>query len=60
MIINTLKQTLYTDEAGKKVVDELLPLRVQSEKTSGFVQALKLGPRKGDAAEAMLVRLLTN
>jgi len=59
VVINMLKQTLYTDEAGKKVLDEILPLWVQSEKMTGFVQALKLGPRKGDAAEAMVVRLLT-
>ena len=55
----TLKQTLYTDEAGKKVLNDLLPGWVGAKKTGGFAQALKLGERKGDAAEQMVVRLMS-
>ena len=55
----TLKQTLYTEEAGKKVMNDLLPGWVKAKKTGGFAQALKLGVRKGDAAEEMIVRLMS-
>jgi large subunit ribosomal protein L17 len=58
VVIATLKQTLFTEDAGKKVINELLPAWTQANKVSGFAQGLKLGPRKGDAAEEMLVRLV--
>lgn len=58
VVTATLRETLYSDEAGKKVLDELLPRRSQAQKVSGFTQALKLGPRKGDAAEQMVVSLI--
>jgi ribosomal protein L17 len=46
VVIATLKQTLFTEEAGKKVMNDLLPIWAENKKSSGFVQALKLGPRK--------------
>ena len=59
VVIASLKQTLFTEEAGKKVLNELLPAWTAANKSSGFVQTLKLGPRKGDAAEESIVRLLS-
>lgn len=57
VVIAMLKQTLFTEEAGKKVINDLLPARSQAKKNAGFVTWLKLGPRKWDAAEKMIVRI---
>lgn len=51
------KSTLFTDEAGKKVLNDLVPVWVQNKKISGFVMDLKLGTRPGDGTEKILVRL---
>jgi ribosomal protein L17 len=57
VVIAMLKQTLFTEEAGKKVINDLLPARSQAKMNSWFVTGLKLGPRKWDAAEKMIVRI---
>ncbi len=42
VVIATLKQTLFTEEAGKKVLNELLPAWAAANKVSGFAQCLKM------------------
>jgi ribosomal protein L17 len=56
--IRYVKSLIYTEKEGKKVVDELLPKYVGEKKESGYVMNVKLGPRPGDAAEKILVRLI--
>ncbi|USN55814.1 MAG: hypothetical protein H6765_04455 [Candidatus Peribacteria bacterium] len=51
------KSTLFTDEAGKKAVNELASKWRADEKNSGFIIDMKLGPRPGDAAEKVLLKL---
>lgn len=52
------KSTLFTDVAGKKVLNDLVPLWLQNKKQTGFVMDVKLGPRAGDATEKVLVRIV--
>ncbi len=52
------KSILFTDEAGKKVLNDLVPNWIQNKKTTGFVMDLKLGARAGDASEKVLVRII--
>lgn len=56
--IRLIKATLYTDAEGKKLLDELLPRWIDNEVTNSFVIDVKLGPRSGDAAEQVLVKLM--
>lgn len=56
--IRLIKATLYTDAEGKKLLDELLPRWIDNEVTNSFVIDVKLGPRAGDAAEQVLVKLM--
>jgi ribosomal protein L17 len=43
--IRLVKSIVFTDHAGKKVIDELVPKYQESAKTGGFVIDVKLGPR---------------
>lgn len=43
--IRRTKSIIYTDEAGKKVVNDLVPAWIQKKKKTGFVMDLKLGSR---------------
>jgi len=56
--IRITRSILYTDEAGKKVLNDLVPNWIQSNKKTGFVMDLKLGARAGDACEKVLVRII--
>jgi hypothetical protein len=40
------------------VIQDLLPRFVEQKKTSWFVMNVKLGPRPGDAAEKVLVKII--
>lgn len=51
------KSTLFTDNAGKKAINDLVPKWRDAERTTGFIIDMKLGPRAGDAAEEVLVKL---
>ncbi|MEF2175105.1 MAG: L17 family ribosomal protein [Candidatus Absconditabacteria bacterium] len=55
--IRILKSTLYTEEAGKKVLSELLPKYKELNKSYGFISDYKLGVRSGDGAEKILLKL---
>lgn len=56
--INLAKTTLYTEVAGKKAVNELVPKYTQAGKTAGFVADYKTTPRSGDNSMQVLVKLL--
>lgn len=53
-----VKNILYTKQAWCKAVQDILPKYIQESRSSGFVISAKLGPRKGDAAEQYLVKLI--
>ena len=55
--IRLIKSVIYSEEEGKKLLNDLLPKFVESGKTSGFVCVYKLGYRLGDGAEKVLVKL---
>jgi large subunit ribosomal protein L17 len=47
---------LDSKEIGKKVFDELAPR--YAERPGGYTRIIKLGPRKGDAAEMVILELV--
>lgn len=55
-VIRTLQTLLYTEEASRKFVDELLP-KLEG-KSSGFTRITLAGFRKGDNAPLAVVELL--
>ncbi len=56
--IREIKSIIYGEEAGKKVIDELLP-RFQSADAQSFVANHKAGMRAGDATTKVIVTLLS-
>lgn len=56
--VRIIKSLIYTDEAGKKVLNDLVPAWIQNKKTTGFITDVKLGPRAGDSSEKVLVRII--
>jgi len=52
-----VKSIIFTDVAGKKLVNDLLPKYLDEERKTGFVITMKLGLRPGDSAEKVLVKL---
>lgn len=56
--IRIAKNLMFSPEAGKKLVNDILPKYKESGKTTWFVQDFKLGPRPGDNAEMVLVKLV--
>lgn len=52
-----VKSVLFTDVAGKKLITELLPKFLDANVTS-FVADYKLGMRKGDASEEIMLKIL--
>lgn len=56
--IRIVKSTIFSEAEGKKVIDELLPKYRAAGKKFGFVADYKVGFRKGDGAEKVLLRLI--
>lgn len=56
-IIRRVKAVIFTETEGKKLVRDLLPQWKNQQRTFGLVSMLKLGPRAGDSAETVVVRL---
>lgn len=56
--VRYIKSVIWTKDAWQKVTGLLLPKYMDQNKTSGFVANHKLGFRKGDGAEEILVTLL--
>ncbi len=55
--IRFVKKTLFSEEAGKKVINELLP-RYIADKNQSFVTSYKMWYRRGDAVEKIYLKLL--
>ncbi len=55
--IRYVTSVLYTETAGKKVVNELLPRFIQEWKKTWFVHNYKMWFRAWDGAEKVLVKL---
>ena len=55
--IRYVKSVLFTETEGKKVVNDMLPRYKQEGKKAGFVSDYKLGPRKGDGTEQIMLKL---
>jgi len=55
-----VENTLFDENAWKKVVNELLPKFIENKLTTSFVTNYKLGFRKWDWAEKVLVSFVTN
>ena len=55
--IRLVKQTLFSEDAGKKVINELLPRYISEEKKS-FVANYKMWVRKWDGVEKIYLKLL--
>ncbi|MEY3197669.1 MAG: hypothetical protein RL023_291 [Candidatus Parcubacteria bacterium] len=55
--ISYVKSVLFTDVAGKKLITELLPKFLDAQTTS-FIADYKLGMRKGDASEEVMIKII--
>ena len=55
--IRIIKATIYGEEEGKKVMNELLPKYI-ADKNKSFVATYKIGFRKGDAAPTTMLELM--
>ena len=55
--IRIIKATIYGEEEGKKVMNELLPKYI-ADKNKSFVATYKIGFRKGDAAPITMLELM--
>jgi len=56
--VRVIKSTIYGEEAGKKLLNELLPKFRSSKKTSGFVADYKVWFRVGDWSLKVLVTIV--
>ena len=55
--IRLIKSKIFGEDEGKRVVSEIIPAIIASGKASGFIADYKMGPRSGDAAERVLVKI---
>lgn len=56
--IRLVKNAIFDEATGKRVINEILPRLRQTGKKSGFIASYKLGYRMGDGAEKILLRVL--
>lgn len=56
--IRYIKSQIYGEAEGKKVLNVLLPKFIESGATTSFVADYKLGFRKGDGVQKILLKLL--
>lgn len=57
-LIRYADSVLFTEDAGKKAVNELIPKYIWEWTTTWFVQNYKMWYRSGDGAEEVLVKLV--
>lgn len=55
--ISYVKSVLFSETAGKKLITELLP-RFLDTKSSSFIADYKLGMRKWDASEEVMIKII--
>ncbi len=55
--IKYVKSVVFSEEEGKKVMNEILPKYLAGNRNGGYVNAFKLGFRKGDSAEKLMITL---
>ncbi|HKL44364.1 MAG TPA: L17 family ribosomal protein [Candidatus Absconditabacterales bacterium] len=55
--IRIIKSTIYGEDEGKKIINDLLPKYIEN-KNKSFVSTYKLGYRKGDASEEIMLKLI--
>lgn len=53
-----VSSALYSNDAARKVVEEIAPS--MKDRNGGYTRVLKMGPRRGDAAEMAILELVTN
>lgn len=53
-----VSSALYSNDAARKVVEEIAPS--MKARNGGYTRVLKMGPRRGDAAEMAILELVTN
>lgn len=51
-----LLQYLYTENAATKVIEEISPR--YKERNGGYTRIIKIGPRKGDGADMVVLELI--
>lgn len=56
--ISYIKSIVWTEEEGKKALNILAPRYAWSNHVGGYTQMFKLGFRKGDTAEKVMIKLL--
>ena len=57
-IIREAKKVFFTEKAGKKFVNELLPKYIEENRNSGFTRIYRVWVRRGDNVVKMLVELV--
>lgn len=57
-IIRWVRSIIHTTSEGKKITTELVPSYKNQQFASSFVTHVKLGKRKGDAAEQIRIELM--
>lgn len=57
-VIRIVKSVIYTDEAGKKLADEIVVKFKEEGRSTWFTRSYKLGTRKWDNVEEILVKLV--
>lgn len=57
-IIRWIRSIIYTADEGKKIARELIPSYKNQQLVSNFTSHVKLGKRKGDAAEEVRIELM--
>lgn len=56
--IKIVKATIFSEAEGKKIMTELLPKYLGDDKRTSFVVSYKLGVRKWDSAEKIMLKLV--
>ncbi|HOG15352.1 MAG TPA: L17 family ribosomal protein [Candidatus Absconditabacterales bacterium] len=56
--IKIVKATIFGEAEGKKVILEWLPKYLGGDKRTSYVMSYKLGVRKGDSAEKIMLKLV--
>ncbi len=56
--VRYVKSVIYGNEDWKKVIEQLLPKYLEEKRKTSFVSDYKVGFRKGDSVEKIMIELL--